>query len=406
MKKRIIFASALLFGLFGIMQLVLPTRVLAAEKAGLPVPTILVPQEGYQTDTEKPIIRGVTVNDTNVAVYIDGVFNGNAEVKNDASGTASFVYTPFLDLTVGSHTLQARAEDVEKGSRSELSSAVSIDITAHYIAPTIVNIVVNKETTNQRPLIVGVAKNQSYIQVFIDNKLNGEFYLDEGTSETADFAYKPFLSLDPTKDHIVYAVAADASGKQSLYSNAFGFKVAKNQVKKVTTTTTTVTTTTAVTPEETVVDVPPTREEPRTATEVPVENNETTNESSDTLTENETPVSPIEKEIVENEDENANTNTSEVVSTTENTNSNEEAAGEDDQKNSTRSWVVWIIIIVLIVIMLFRGRDSIQARLKNSEGESKDKTTEALGKIIGKDTKDSNSSKGDKNNLPPPPPNA
>ncbi|MBU0670716.1 hypothetical protein KKF29_01000, partial [Patescibacteria group bacterium] len=49
-----------------------------AQASGVVTPTLLAPAEGDSYDLRQPAIRGVTKNNTRVAIYIDDVFNGYA----------------------------------------------------------------------------------------------------------------------------------------------------------------------------------------------------------------------------------------------------------------------------------------------------------------------------------------
>src|SRR3990167_5586542 len=417
---------ALIIG-FALLQVLAPVQVLGAESNAPSVPTTLFRSEGWTTTSSKPLLRGVTNNDTSVAVYIDDILNGYAQVKNAKSGTASFAYEPFLPLGSGYHSVKVRAEKAD-GQRSEVSSKVKFLVEDPYPAPTLFAPVVNKKASSTKPFIVGLVKNNSLVKVFIDGRLDGQFWVKKASGDIVDFSYKPFLPLDPKKDHLVYAIASDADGKESMFSNVEGFRV--RAPKKV------VSTAAAGSSSEVVTDAATTDESTDTVggTETTEETSTApTTENTQPSTDNATPSdTDANQSTVE---QNANTNketTGEEVKGEEtnnetensgeeqNTNDNKEesaatttddATPNDDQKQD-RSWIIWVIIIILILIILFRGRGDIQRRMQggSSTGNGSDTAKKALDKInpsTGAGTTASKSSSGEKkdeSSSPPPPP--
>ncbi len=93
-----------------------------------------------------------------------------------------------------------------------------------YPAPTLLSPTNGSATLQTKPLITGLAKNDSLIKVFIDGKLNGQFEVENHASGAANFAYTPFLHLKPGA-HEVFATATDTKGKQSPHSNTLRFMV-------------------------------------------------------------------------------------------------------------------------------------------------------------------------------------
>lgn len=189
----------------------------------LPAPTLIAPEEEDAIGSPKPFITGLSVNRSFVHIYIDGVYNGRTEILTHKSGTANFAYKPFLNLGVGPHKVWVVAED-EGGRKSGLSNILPFKIEEPMPAPTLFYPVVNSHTNYSRPFVVGLAKNYSFIKVFIDHKLAGQFSVANHQSGTANFAYKPFLAL-ARGSHLVYTTAADKRGKESQWSNIIYFSV-------------------------------------------------------------------------------------------------------------------------------------------------------------------------------------
>jgi len=192
----------------------------------LPAPTLIKPNEQTVTGKVKPLITGLTVNGSLAHIYIDGVYNGKTEILTHSSGTANFAYVPFLNLGVGQHTAWAIAED-ESGRKSQISNVLNFRIEEPLPAPTLFTPVVNKSTNYQQPFIVGLAKNNSLIKVYIDKQLNGQFQVENHQSGTANFAFQPFSPL-AEGNHLVYTEAVDSRGKVSCWSNIVYFRVARS----------------------------------------------------------------------------------------------------------------------------------------------------------------------------------
>jgi len=187
----------------------------------LPAPTLIAPDETTITAKVKPLIVGLTRSDSLVKIFIDGVYNGKTEILSHESNTADFAYRPFLNLSRGWHEVYAIAED-SSGRTSQLSEVLSFNIELPLPAPTMLKPVVNDNTYVNHPFIVGLAKNDSKIKVYIDKKYNGEFEVKNHQSGVANFAYKPVKPL-ARGNHLVYAVAIDKRGKESNWSNIVYF---------------------------------------------------------------------------------------------------------------------------------------------------------------------------------------
>lgn len=185
--------------------------------ATLATPTVYKPNENTITGNNKPLISGLTKSGTRVLIYIDGVYNGKTEVVAHKSGTAGFVYKPFLHLGVGAHTYFAIAE-TKSGSKSAQSRIVSFNIEEKYPAPTLIALKANNR------VITGLAKNNSKIQIYLDKKMVGQFKVLNHKSGTANFAYTLQQPLT-NGAHMVYAVSIDERGKESVWSNIKSFNM-------------------------------------------------------------------------------------------------------------------------------------------------------------------------------------
>lgn len=199
--------------------------------ADLPAPTLLAPNKNALTSEIKPVITGLSKNNTTVHIFIDGVINGNTGIISNESGTANFAYDPFLNLSIGQHQVSAVAVG-EDGRKSKISNVLNFNIEAPMPAPTLLAPVVNSSSTSAQPFIVGLSKNDSLVKVFIDGNLDGEFIPDAHASGTASFAYQPFLPLSRGQ-HQIYVTATDSRGKVSAWSNSINYFVGEPIISPV-----------------------------------------------------------------------------------------------------------------------------------------------------------------------------
>ncbi|MCK5211774.1 hypothetical protein KAJ89_03665 [Candidatus Parcubacteria bacterium] len=197
----------------------------------LSAPTLLVPNKNSVIGETKPLITGLSESDTTVHVFIDGIINGNTGIINNETGTADFVYQPFLNLSVGQHQAWAVAVS-EDGRTSKLSNVLDFNIEAPMPAPTLMAPVVNSSSTHEQPFIVGLTKNDSLIKVFIDGNLDGEFISGIHASGTVSFAYQPFLPLSRGQ-HQIYVTATDSRGKISIWSNSINYFVGEPVISPI-----------------------------------------------------------------------------------------------------------------------------------------------------------------------------
>jgi hypothetical protein len=191
----------------------------------IPAPTLIAPAKDAVIGKAKPLITGLTINNTYVDIYIDGLYNGKTKIVKDQSGTANFAYYPFLNLNIGVHQVWAITED-EYGRVSQPSNILEFTVSKPLPAPIIYQPVVNKNTVYNKPFIVGLTKNNTTVKVYIDKKLDGEVKVTNHPSGTANFAYQPFVALK-NGQHTVYTIAYDSRGKASIQSNTIHFNIGR-----------------------------------------------------------------------------------------------------------------------------------------------------------------------------------
>lgn len=189
----------------------------------LPAPTLITPNKKTIASASGLAIAGLAKSGSAVKIYIDDQLDGRTEILQHESGTANFSYRPAKNLSLGRHQLYAFAQD-SAGKLSAKSEIVDFIIELPMPAPTILKPVVNRASSASRPFIVGLAKNNSKIKIYIDKKYSGEFTVKNDLSGTANFAYRPSAAL-VRGSHAVYAIAIDRRGKASILSNSVNFNI-------------------------------------------------------------------------------------------------------------------------------------------------------------------------------------
>jgi hypothetical protein len=209
-KKTAVFSLILLFSSFAFLSASAQTVVPAT-------PKILSIAEGALKN--KPIIEGAADIGSFVHIYIDGAYNGKTNILT----AGLFSYAPYLNLSAGEHNAWAIAEN-GAGEKSGLSNIFKFTIKPGVPAPTLFTPAMNKNNPSH-PFIIGVAKNDLTIKVYIDNKYDGEFKVENHESGTASFSYQILENLGAGA-HSAYATATDNNGENSQSSNTVNFQIA------------------------------------------------------------------------------------------------------------------------------------------------------------------------------------
>lgn len=175
-------------------------------------PTLLEPHT-KQITTAKPLIAGVSVNDTTVEVYIDNELIGNAWTVNHPSGVGNFYFDVLKSLNQGTHSIKLLAQDVDTYEKSDFSQPIKITIVP-FGGPTLFLpdfVTLTKAFT----YIDVVAHNNSIIHIFIDGLRTETFTPGEHASGAVGFHYVLKNPL-PSGMHTIYLQAEDGSGRLSL----------------------------------------------------------------------------------------------------------------------------------------------------------------------------------------------
>lgn len=223
-KERFKLGSFIIGLIFTFLFIFLNILNIKSAKAKIvPIPTVINPYQMEKFTTAEPIIKGLTINNSTVLIFIDNKFNGFAKVVNGKERTASFAYKPFLPLKQGKHTLQIKAKikDKNETKKSVLSNKINFEIMA---LPAPILIKPTEIKTTRKPIITGLVKNGLDVLVYIDGVYNGKIKPKKQKSGTANFAYLPFLNLAYGK-HQVWTVSKDRKKRKSIKSNVLCFNI-------------------------------------------------------------------------------------------------------------------------------------------------------------------------------------
>ncbi len=194
----------------------------------LAAPTILAPGPGLLPDPE-PIVVGITPANTSIRLLVDNEVVQEISPKRSANKSESFAFDQTATLSVGKHTIAAQTFlDAER--TSDLSEEVIVEIQPYYPAPTLLEPVINAQTTLQRPYIQGLAFNDSSVYLMVDGASIGEFPVVNDASGTAHFAVRMPYALT-AGEHTLSARAKDSKGSVLSPTSYRTFIVAQPRIE-------------------------------------------------------------------------------------------------------------------------------------------------------------------------------
>ncbi len=85
------------------------------------IPTLRKPENDEYFSSEDIYLTGLTPNKTRISIYVDGVYEGEAVVNEDASGTANFYFKVNKNIEIGSHKWSVISWTMNKWGRSFVS---------------------------------------------------------------------------------------------------------------------------------------------------------------------------------------------------------------------------------------------------------------------------------------------
>jgi hypothetical protein len=223
--KRLIFAlSFCLIGLFSFMT------VCKAQTVDVPVVNEI--DGGDDGSFVRPIITGITRPGTEVLVYFDDRYTGTANTDETGGNWNDFYYEHPVSLSAGKHKFILIARDKSTYILSAPTSEYTINVepvyqpqvNAYIPAPVLVQPNEDTITGKVKPVITGLSRTDTYVNIYIDGVFNGKTKLVSDSSGTANFSYAPFLNLD-RGEHMMYAVSEDQWGRKSQRSEEIYFNI-------------------------------------------------------------------------------------------------------------------------------------------------------------------------------------
>jgi hypothetical protein len=218
-------------------------------------------------------------------------------------------------------------------------------------------------------LIVGLAKNDSRIKVYIDQVLNGEFLVENNQSGTASFAYQPFLPLSGG-NHLVYTEAVDSRGKVSSWSNIVYFQVS-GLIEP------TISDQAAIEKSDTVGEIQEdTSKEDLAVTITPIEG---TVEEVDVLGEelNDEEASPVEEEMIEAEPTREEDEVNELIARVGEGEPGKTGILDESKQSQGRlqlNLIIFLVFLIAVIVWIFWvNRELIKERKELTELEDKAK---------------------------------
>jgi hypothetical protein len=166
---------------------------------------------------------GLTQSGTYVNIFVDNRLIGQTETLMSNSGTADFALSVPANLNNGVHTIYAQSVNKYKVS-SRNSNLITVKSGSALPAPVLKTKIVGQAGKLTVQNIVGWAKNDLSIKIFVDQEFIGQFRVKNDISGTANFALKIKKALTPG-GHVIYTTALDNNGKESRPSNKIYFVI-------------------------------------------------------------------------------------------------------------------------------------------------------------------------------------
>lgn len=220
-------------------------KVLAQTQAPTILDTSIIEKDGVWQIS----VNGLTTPGNAVLIYLNGSYNGMANISKNDNDFYNFSYlspsipriTPFhvfaINKDLNSQELSSMAESdvntIIKKSQDSLKAPDVKKIETTKEEPVFliakrtespILISPSGETDNQKPMVSGFSKNDTYIKIFIDTSLVSEIHAKNNISETASFEFYPKTAL-ATGTHTAYTVARKDGEKESEKSNVLTFTI-------------------------------------------------------------------------------------------------------------------------------------------------------------------------------------
>ncbi|MEA3398786.1 MAG: hypothetical protein U9R06_03535 [Patescibacteria group bacterium] len=212
------------FFIFALLLNFIPIEIVGAQAVGqIGIPLISSIKKTGVAYIAQPLVQGTTQKGTEVMIYINGTYAGDAATKQGNIDVDNFTFYPSAELSAGTYKIFAIAKDPTSLRLSPPSREHEIFI-ASLPAPTLIQPDESIAISNSKQLITGLTISGTRVHVYVDGLYNGTIDNLVHESGTANFAYQPFLHL-AVGHHDVWTVAEDGLSRISGKSNILHFKI-------------------------------------------------------------------------------------------------------------------------------------------------------------------------------------
>lgn len=180
-------------------------------------PTLLKTESVNWPGNPRPLILGLAKNGSKIRLIIDGRADAERRVSDNSSGTANFALIPLRDLAAGLHTARAVAID-KNGKRSFSSNELVFGIGHAFVPPTLFPPLLSEPGAPKRPLITGVARSGSLVNIYLNWKLEASFRAGVSKTGVAGFKWQPKEDIEDGK-YVIVSRAISRTGDKSRFSN-------------------------------------------------------------------------------------------------------------------------------------------------------------------------------------------
>lgn len=224
-------------------------RSAIASSTVLPVispPTILSTYQIEEGSNSQIAINGLANPGQKILVYINGKYDGNANISQIFNSSVKFSYlsTSFTSnqnfevttLAQDSESLQLSAPAsaqvfsvIEKSSFESNKASEEIKPNPKNIINPPLLITPQQQACVSAPYISGFTESKTKALIYIDGVFFSDVPIINNASSSSFFSYTPADRLD-RGDHSVFALAEDASGHKSGKSNILSFCISEPQI--------------------------------------------------------------------------------------------------------------------------------------------------------------------------------
>ncbi|MDA3839959.1 MAG: hypothetical protein PF572_02625 [Patescibacteria group bacterium] len=161
----------------------------------------------------EPFVSGFTEDFSNVLVYIDGNYSGDANIVKGNKQNNFYFFINNLP-SEGSHSLFLIARDLN-GIMSAPTEEFNFLITHNLDTPQVV-----KTNINSRENIVCQSDNENFVDVIVDGVKYSTMFIERNSNANLNFDY----SVLPPGDHLIAFTARDAVGRTSKTTESLKVK--------------------------------------------------------------------------------------------------------------------------------------------------------------------------------------